>query len=316
MPSPICTLTSAQLPPILALPAPSLIANATTSGTGPEVEASMATAQRPWTNLWNANALRGDLSTQYAGPGCKIGWGFDLTTVSGLALLVSAGQANIRGIVETPAVSLSIPASQSRVWIYVLQNGTVTYVVGASSPMPQALAVLLGSVVTSSSAITQIEYAGRMLNKGIPWRQTADTGLPGDSPVTPLLFLTHTPAGDWLWNGTTYQPAGVDPTLSSPFVLPYGTTIARDASSGSVAKITATDTVAFAISAPTNAPGRTGRLVFKIANASGGSLGTITWNAIYKLTASWTSPANTFYRVIEFVYVDGSFVEVFRSGDI
>ncbi|MCI0349115.1 MAG: hypothetical protein L0Z53_06780 [Acidobacteriales bacterium] len=77
--------------------------------------------------------------------------------------------------------------------------------------------------------------------------------------------------------------------------------------------IIATNGTAFTINAPNNR--RTGRkITFDIKNSSGGALGAITWNAVFKLAGAFVNPANTFRRTITF-YDDGTnYIEINRAA--
>jgi hypothetical protein len=91
----------------------------------------------------------------------------------------------------------------------------------------------------------------------------------------------------------------------------YSTSMTVDAFTGSRFVITATNSTAFTINAPTNlATSQT--VTFTIKNTSGGSLGTATWNAVFKM-ASWTQPANGFSRSITFDYNGTNLVETSRT---
>jgi hypothetical protein len=97
--------------------------------------------------------------------------------------------------------------------------------------------------------------------------------------------------------------------------MTYSTSLTMDVKTGNVFVITATDGVAFTINAPSNATvGQ--RISIRIKNTSGGALGTVTWNAIFKMTA-WTSPATGFSRFIEFTYTNvgaNNWIETSRSA--
>lgn len=93
----------------------------------------------------------------------------------------------------------------------------------------------------------------------------------------------------------------------------YSTSITPDSATGNYRKIIATDTVAFAINAPTHA--KTGRhLVFDIKNSSGGSMGAITWNAVFLLAGAFSNPANGKRRTISFYYDGTNWVELNRAA--
>lgn len=94
----------------------------------------------------------------------------------------------------------------------------------------------------------------------------------------------------------------------------YSASITFNASAGYVFSISATNGTAFTINAPTGAvTGMT--MSVEIKNASGGALGAVTWNAVFKM-AAWTAPANTFARVITFYFDNINWREISRSADI
>lgn len=92
----------------------------------------------------------------------------------------------------------------------------------------------------------------------------------------------------------------------------YSTSITPDASLGHVFNITVTDGVAFAINAPTT-PVKGQRITIRIKNTSGGAVGTITWNAVFKMP-TWTSPATGFSRAATFDYDGTNWVEASRNA--
>lgn len=101
--------------------------------------------------------------------------------------------------------------------------------------------------------------------------------------------------------------------LTAVATVTYSASMTVDSSTAGHAAITATDTSAFTINAPTNAKkGRT--ITFDITNSSGGSLGTITWNAAFKLAGAFTNPANGKRRTITFRHDGTSWIEVNRAA--
>jgi hypothetical protein len=94
-------------------------------------------------------------------------------------------------------------------------------------------------------------------------------------------------------------------------VLTYGTVIATDTAKGNHFTITATDGVAFTISAPLS-PVAGKQITYTVRNTSGGALGAITWNAIFKM-AAFTNPATATSRSISFVYDGVNWVEIART---
>jgi hypothetical protein len=91
----------------------------------------------------------------------------------------------------------------------------------------------------------------------------------------------------------------------------FGRSIVIDAAVGNEFEVTATSAAAFTVAAPRN--GVEGqRITITIRNASGGALGAVTWDAVYKL-ATWTSPASGFSRSIDFTYDGARWREVSRT---
>jgi hypothetical protein len=94
--------------------------------------------------------------------------------------------------------------------------------------------------------------------------------------------------------------------------LTYSASIDIDASQGTEFVITATNNTNFTINAPTN-PTTGQRITVRIKNTSGGALGTVTWNAVFKL-AAWTSPATANSRAIDFSYDGTNWLEAVRTA--
>lgn len=100
--------------------------------------------------------------------------------------------------------------------------------------------------------------------------------------------------------------------LAARQVLPtYSASITMDASLGDEQDITVTNNTNFTMQVPTN-PTLGQRISVCIRNTAGGAMGTITWNAIFKLGA-FTNPANGFSRTIDFRYNGSVWVEASRT---
>lgn len=113
--------------------------------------------------------------------------------------------------------------------------------------------------------------------------------------------------------GAAIDPLGVFATFVAPT---FGAAITIDTSQASGAlwqRITANAATAPTIGAPSTAVAGQ-RLHIMIRNASGGAMGATTFNAIYKLGAAWTNPANGFSRSIEFVFDGTNWVEYTRTA--
>jgi hypothetical protein len=78
--------------------------------------------------------------------------------------------------------------------------------------------------------------------------------------------------------------------------------------------ITANNGTAFTINAPTNPV--TGQVIYiTIRNTSGGALGVITWNAVFKMVAL-TNPANGNSRTVFFKYNGTNWVQMRTDTDV
>lgn len=99
----------------------------------------------------------------------------------------------------------------------------------------------------------------------------------------------------------------------APTVAPtYGATVTVDATTGDTFIITATNGTAFTIAAPLT-PTNGQVATFTIRNASGGALGAITWNAVFKMPA-FTSPANGNSRSVTFHFDGTNWVQRYQSA--
>jgi hypothetical protein len=92
-----------------------------------------------------------------------------------------------------------------------------------------------------------------------------------------------------------------NPVLAEGYdAVTYGPSIALNCLLGSYFTIPATNGTAFTINAPTN-PIAGIRITIEVVNTSGGALGVITWNSVFKLNA-FPSPANGNSTAIDFRY--------------
>jgi hypothetical protein len=96
--------------------------------------------------------------------------------------------------------------------------------------------------------------------------------------------------------------------------LTYAATITPDATKANFFNVVATNATAFTIAAPVSSvvDPQSQKITIEIANNSGGALGTVTWNGIYKL-AAWVSPATGNRRSITFQWNTASWVEISRT---
>lgn len=99
------------------------------------------------------------------------------------------------------------------------------------------------------------------------------------------------------------------------YVETYGTTVTIDAGIPyDWRRIVVTNATAFTIAAPLNpVTGRT--LIIEIWNNTGGAIGTITWNAVFKVQTI-TNPASTKRIIITFRYDGTNWIESSITGDV
>jgi hypothetical protein len=140
-------------------------------------------------------------------------------------------------------------------------------------------------------------------------------------PNSDLRLYSKAGSTVWLGDGTN-DVTLINGLLNAPKGLSYGKQAPTYSNSitpnvrtgaGGYMVITATDGNAFTI----NAPGQSnsGQIItFEIANASGTTLGVITWNATYKLAGAFTNPINGKSRTITFVYNGSNWVEICRAA--
>jgi hypothetical protein len=123
-----------------------------------------------------------------------------------------------------------------------------------------------------------------------------------------------------LWAGNA-EAVEIQPTRNATFRagtgspevgVPYSAAMTINAAAGDSHSISGTNGTPFTINAPTNPlPGHL--LEITIRNVSGRTLGTATWNAVFKM-APWTQPANGFSRTILFRYDGTHWVERTRGA--
>lgn len=111
-------------------------------------------------------------------------------------------------------------------------------------------------------------------------------------------------------NGVVIDTIGVVNAVVNPT---FGAAITVATSLGLWQRVTANAATASVLGAPDVA--RTGALlVVTYRNASGGVMGAVTFNAIYKIGGVFTVPANGTSRTIQFMFDGTNWVEVDRSA--
>lgn len=132
--------------------------------------------------------------------------------------------------------------------------------------------------------------------------------------------------GSWYFDTTLGVAQWADPNVVGTWILPRGTrrsslsyssSITPVANAGVWRRINVTDTNNLTVNAPTTPPdaNHTQEIVFEFYNLSGGSMGTITWDSVFKvLNGSLTNPANGTKRFIKFEWNGTQWVETARAG--
>ncbi len=99
-----------------------------------------------------------------------------------------------------------------------------------------------------------------------------------------------------------------------PIAPTYGATVAISASAGTWNVVTATNNTAFTILNPSTPPTGT-LLMITVKNTSGGALGTVTWDTLYKM-ATFTKPATGFQRTVLFGFNGTNYIELSCSPEV
>ena len=138
--------------------------------------------------------------------------------------------------------------------------------------------------------------------------------LSGSNPptITPLYSIPSTSKSITMALGTFTQAVLTRQAIVEQTIT-YSASMTIALGSGAVAVITATNNTAFTINAPTGTPLTGDQLTVIIRNPSGGALGAVTWNAIFKMSA-WTQPANGFSRSITFRFDGTNWIQVGQTG--
>jgi hypothetical protein len=97
--------------------------------------------------------------------------------------------------------------------------------------------------------------------------------------------------------------------------LTYTASITPNLNSGELFEIIATNSTAFTINGPASLA-TSDEFTILLLNQSGGSLGTVTWNSIYKLGSGFTSPTNSQCAILKFYVYDANNVFLTSSSNV
>lgn len=167
----------------------------------------------------NRNATNIDLLATYcAGFGVANGLRLSADPI-GLTLTISAGHALIGGIVELAEDTiLALPddSTPDQLYVWLLQNGTLTY---RTTTVAVAYAVFIGSCITDSGVISDINYSGVVwVSGGSLIRRTLDYGTPVDTPAAAVM-LAKTTNGLFVWDGEQYWGVGSSAGVRAKIVV-------------------------------------------------------------------------------------------------
>lgn len=153
----------------------------------------------------------------------------------------------------------------------------------------------------SSTPTTAIPYGFRINGSGDNFRIRYDIN-PSDFGTAPYLI-----------SSTTTNVKVDRPQASPPNAVTYSASMTPNLALGLTQQITATNTTAFTINAPIN-PIVNQDWSLQLVNSSGGSLGTITFNAAFKATG-FTAPANGKMRWYGFRYDGTNHILTWQGAD-
>lgn len=201
------TLLSTQVPSPIVPASFTKLSDAynTTAANGCKVADKKAASDTYTSASWNKNFFMMELLGRYACGVYCVAYGLGFSTSASLTLTVNAGQAVIDGIVELASNTTIVLPDVSTLYIYLKQDGTLTYVNGSLTPPAATVCVYLGRAVTSAGTVSAVDFSGVMYANGsLAVRYTADTGFPADTPSSATSFMTVTGGGSFLWSGGVY----------------------------------------------------------------------------------------------------------------
>jgi hypothetical protein len=177
---------------------------------------------------------------------------------------------------------------------YVYLECTIGGTTGGTEPTPAAI----GQTVADNT-VTWITRTRLGSTPPAIWcDQSGNVGFGTDAPEVGFEF-----AG----GSARFAQAVINKTVT----VTYSAAMQIDASAGNRFSITATNNTAFTINIPLN-PTSGQEITYTIRNTSGGALGAVTWDAVFKL-AAWTQPANGYSRSITYSYDGTNWLEISRT---
>jgi len=256
-----------------------LYATAFPSGTGFIINTNAVKNGYLWSNANQRGFLVSGGGSLWDGLWAENNTGTDIEIAS-----VGDTFAHLQTETAASAKPVVITGNANRIFgIYAALGGTVVRVVELSGTLNH----LLGTFITLNA---------NTMTHGI-YQTTAAVGTGATRTLIP----------EWYDRGEQQKAA------FGLFTATYGTTVATNMLNGDKHYIPVTNGTAFTISAPVN-PQIGQELTYLIINSSGGAMGTITWDAAFKLAGAFTNPAATKARTITFLYGGAAWYEISRAG--
>ncbi len=138
-------------------------------------------------------------------------------------------------------------------------------------------------------------------------------GTPQDTETADNSFINTNPSFAASVQGTRTQWGRNYDGTDYNVRVRYSASITFRALFGELFQIVVTDGNAFTINAPTS-PFASKEILIEIYNNSGGTMGTISWNTVFKMNDAFTSPANGQRRRIRFRYDGTNWRETWRQA--
>lgn len=153
----------------------------------------------------NYNATVQDILAKYGTGTYAIMRGYGISIGTGLNVDIATGQAVVTGLTESKVTIVkSVDPSIARIQLWLNADGTITTVNNSLTP-PAGEVCYLGSCVTNATDVTSVDTSGVVFYKhGDTWRETADTGVPGDAPGLERRFYHRTANASYYWDGLSY----------------------------------------------------------------------------------------------------------------
>jgi hypothetical protein len=166
----------------------------------------------------------------------------------------------------------------------------------AVAEMSQGNAVQLGA--RCNNVICRDNYVGGVHGEAVAYYHASNNDARGNVIQTPGGIATSRGS----WGGITVKRR----------VVAFASSITIDATGSEQYDITATSNVDFVINAPIN-PCIDKTITITVRNASGGALGKIGWNEIFKISP-WTNPANGHNRSLLLCFNGTHWLQIMQGG--